>query len=247
MLIRATALIIWTLSLFSLRCLALLLIPFSRRAEEWCRRILLRIWAIGAAWIIRMSLTIDGQAPKPPFYLVTNHLSYLDIVLLARTSGCVYVSRSDLKDHPFLGFLATVMNTIYIDRAKARDTHRVNELINNALDNGYGVHMFAESRIAQDAQIHPFKPPLLQPAVERGIPVHYAALSYSTPPGVPAAKDIIVWKDGVTLGQNMAHVLSLPKFSAIISYGNEPITAPDRKELADKLYRATLERFTPMG
>ena len=114
------------------------------------------------------------------------------------------------------------------------------------LDNGYGVHMFAESRISQDAQIHPFKPPLLQPAVERGIPVHYAALSYSTPPGVPEAKDIIVWKDGVTLGQNMAHVLSLPKFSAIISYGDAPIIAPDRKELAYKLYRATLERFTPM-
>ncbi|MDZ4858460.1 MAG: lysophospholipid acyltransferase family protein [Candidatus Hydrogenedentes bacterium] len=243
---RATVLILWTVSLFFFRCLALLLIPFSRSAEEWCRRMLLRVWAIGVTWIVRMSLTIEGNAPKPPYYLVTNHLSYLDIVLLARTAGCVYVSRSDLADHPVLGFLAKVMNTIFIDRAKARDTHRVNEQINDRLDKGYGVHMFAESKISQDAQVHPFKPPLLQPAIERGIPVHYAALSYSTPPGVPAAKDVIVWKDGVTLGQNMAHVLGLPKFSAVISYGNAPLTAPDRKELAEKLYLATLERFTPV-
>jgi len=245
--VRAVVLIVWTFSLFALRCLALLLIPFSRAAEEWCRRMLLRIWAIGVTWIIRMNLTIQGVAPKPPYYLVTNHLSYLDIVLLARTAGCVYVSRADVADLSVLGFLAKVMNTIFIDRAKARDTARVNALINKTLDNGYGVHMFAESKISQDAQVHPFKPPLLQPAVERGIPVHYAALSYSTPEGVAPAKDVIVWQDGVSLGQNMAQVLALPKFNAIISFGDAPISAPDRKVLAEKLYQATLERFTPVG
>ena len=225
----------------------MLLIPFSRKAEEWCRRMLLRIWAIGTAAIVRMRVTIIGEAPKPPYYLVTNHLSYLDLVLLARTAGCVYVSRADVADLNFLGLIAKGMNTIFVDRAKARDTKRVNELINDRLDKGYGVHMFAESKIGQDAQIHPFKPPLLEPAVQRGMPVYYAALSYSTPEGVAPARDVIVWKDPLTLAENMLQVLQLPKFSAIINYGPAPITAPDRKQLAELLYKATLERFTPVG
>lgn len=245
--VRATLLILWTTPLFALRCLALLLIPLSRRAEEWCRRMLLRVWAIGAAAIIRMRIRIEGTPPKPPYYLVTNHLSYLDIVLLSRTAGCIFVSRADLKGLHILGFMATVMNTIYIDRSRARDTHRVNQLLDEALDKGYGVHMFAESRISQDAKVHPFKPPLLEPAVRRGMPVHYAALSYSTPEGAPRARDVIVWKEGVSLGQNMLMVLSLPKFDAVISFGDEPMFASDRKELAAMLYKATLERFTPVG
>jgi hypothetical protein len=79
------------------------------------------------------------------------------------------------------------------------------------------------------------------------MPVHYAAISYSTPPGVARAKDVIVWLDGVSLAGSILQVLRLPSFNAIISFGDAPITAPDRKVLAEKLYKATLERFTPVG
>jgi 1-acyl-sn-glycerol-3-phosphate acyltransferase len=194
-----------------------------------------------------MRLELRGSPPSPPFYLVTNHLSYVDIVLLARTAGCRYISRADVKDWPVMGWIAKAMGTMFIDRGRVRDTKRVNELIAAALDRGDGIHFFAESRISQDARVHPFKPPLLEPAVARGCGVHYAAISYSTPEGCPRASDVIVWKGGVSLAQNMVNVLRLPGFSAIISYGDAPITGTDRKELADKLYRAVSERFTPVG
>ena len=245
--IRVTALAVWTFFLFPIRCLSIPIAPLSRNAEVRWRRLLFRVWGVGACRIAGMRVTITGTPPNPPFYLVTNHLSLVDIVLLGRTAGCVFVSRADVEDVGVLGMMAKAMNTIFIDRAKMRDTQRVNELINATLDKGYGVHMFAESRISQNAEVHPFKPPLLEPAVRRGMPVHYAAISYSTPPGAASAKQVIVWLDGVSLAQSILQVLRLPYFNAVISFGDEPISAPDRKQLADKLYRATLERFTPVG
>lgn len=243
---RVVALAIWTLLLFPVRCLSIPIAPLSRTAEVQWRRLLLRVWGAGACWIARMHLTVTGTPPKPPYYLVTNHLTLVDVVVLARAAGCVFVSRADVQDEGVLGVLAKGMNTIFIDRAKVRDTHRVNEIIHAALDKGYGVHMFAESRISQDAQVHPFKPPLLEPAVRRGMAVHYAAISYATPPGAARARDVIVWKDGVSLAGCILNVLRLPSFSASIHFGDAALSAPDRKQLAEKLYLATLERFTPV-
>lgn len=245
--LRVVALALWTLLLFPIRCLSLLIAPLSYHAEVWWRRVLMHIWAVGACAIAGMHVKQTGTAPKPPYYLVTNHLSLVDVVLLARTAACVFVSRADVQDAGALGLLAKGMNTIFIDRAKVRDTQRVNEIIHATLDKGYGVHFFAESRISQDAQVHPFKPPLLEPAVKRGIPVHYAAISYRTPAGAPSAKDTIVWVDGVSMAGCILNVLRLPSFEAIINFGEAPLTAPNRKELADRLYRATLERFTPVN
>ncbi len=243
---RAVLLVVWTTAMFAVRLLVLCVAPFAPRLDERGRRFLLRHWARGAAAIIRMRVEISGTPPKPPYFLVTNHLSYLDIVLLSRTSGCVFVSRADVRALWFLGFLARGMNTIFIHRERIRDTRRVNEQIAHAMDRGYGVHIFAESRISQDAQVHPFKPPLLEPAVQRGCPVHYAALSYGTPEHAPRAKDVIVWQEPETLGQNMMRVLSLPSSRGIIAFGDGPVQGKDRKELADKLYRAVRERFTPV-
>jgi 1-acyl-sn-glycerol-3-phosphate acyltransferase len=232
--------------LFLIRLIVSCAAPVAPRLDERGRRLLLRIWASGAAAIIRMRIEVSGTPPEPPYFLVTNHLSYLDIVLLSRTAGCVYVSRADVRNLWFLGFLAARMNTIFIDRAKMRDTKRVNELIAGAMDRGYGVHIFAESRISQDAQVHPFKPALLEPAVQRGCPVYYAALSYSTPEGAPSAKDVIVWQEPEDLGHNLLRVLALPSSMGIIAYGQAPIHGGNRKELAEELYHAVRERFTPI-
>ena len=228
---RATALVVWTTLLFAIRLLVKTAAPVSPAFDEWGRRLLLRIWASGAAVIIRMRLRISGIAPKPPYFLVTNHLSYLDIVMLSRTCGCVFVSRADVRQLPFLGFLAAMMNTIFINRESMRDTKRVNEQIASA----------------QDAQVHPFKPPLLEPAVQRGCPVHYAAISYRTPEYAPRAYDVIVWRDEETLPQNMLRVLALPASEGIIAYGDAPITGDERKSLASALYQAVQDRFTPVG
>lgn len=245
--LRVAAIGVWTTSLFFVRCLSLPIAPLSRTAEEWWRRQWLHIWGVGTCWIVRLRLTVLGTPPKPPYYLVTNHLTNVDLVVLSRTVGCVFVSRADVEHMGLLGVLAKGMNTLFIDRAKVRDTKRVNDQIDHVLDRGYGIHFFAEGGISTDGEVHPFKPPLLEPAVRRGMPVHYAAITYRTPPGSPPARESVVWGEGISVAQSILQVLKLPSFEATIHFGDGPLTAPDRKQLAHLLYQATLEKFTPLG
>ena len=138
------------------------------------------------------------------------------------------------------------MGTIFIDRTAIRDTKRVNNLIADAIDRGEGIHVFAESRISQTGELQPFKASLLEPAVRKGLPVHYAAMTYGTPAGCPAALDVVVWRAHMSLAQNIAGVLALPWVNVSMTFGDEPIVRNNRKELAAALHEAVRERFEPL-
>ncbi|MBN2309014.1 MAG: 1-acyl-sn-glycerol-3-phosphate acyltransferase [Candidatus Hydrogenedentes bacterium] len=237
---------IWTLGMFAFRLTGLVFRPVARRIDMAIRSAAFRYWAKGILAIAGVRVRASGTPPKPPFFSVSNHLTNLDLIIIASRTGCLFVSRADIAQWPLIGIIARSMDTIFINRKRRRDTLRVNELIAMAMDRGDGVHVFAESRIAQDGQVHPFKPALLEPAIQRAVPVHYAALTYATPPGCPAALDAVVWRDGVPFARNVLNVLQLPYLNASITFGAEPIAAPDRKALAEALYEAVHELFVPL-
>jgi 1-acyl-sn-glycerol-3-phosphate acyltransferase len=232
--------------MFSVRLLALALLIINPSLERRASQALFH-WFSRVLWpIIGMRVHLQGSPPKHPFFMVSNHLTYLDLFVLTGAVGCIFVSRADVASWPLVGFMARRMNTIFIDRSRMRDTIRVNDEIREAMAQGYGVHVFAESGVSHDAQVRNFKPALLQPAAELNLPVHYASLHYQTPPGYPSAKAIVVWHEGVSLFQNMAGILRLPYFDAIVTFGAQPIQAPDRKALAAELTTAVRRGVAPM-
>ena len=225
---------------------ALVLVPLLPGLEMQIRRACFRAWGKGILAIIRARVKVEGQPPAAPFFMVTNHLTNLDVVLLSSVLGCVFVSRADIAHWPVVGPIVRHMGTIFIDRSNIRDTKRVNVQIAEAMAKGHGVLMFAESRVSQDAQVHPFKAPLLEPAVQMHLPVHHGALSYCAPEGWPTAADAIIWKEGVSFGQNISQILSMPHVYATLTFGADPISGGDRKKLAEELYRAVSQEFTPV-
>lgn len=243
---RLTLIVVWTTVMVCVRMLILTVWLVSPRVERGLRRRALRLWGRVTLMICHARFTQTGRPPKPPFFSVSNHLSNFDLVLLAYTTSCVFVARADSADWPLVGFLAKIMGTIFVDRTAIRDTKRVNELIADAIDRGEGIHVFAESRISQTGEVQPFKPPLLEPAVRKGLPVHYAVMTYGTPEGCPPALDVVVWRADVSLARNIVGVLALPRVNVSITFGDEPIVSDDRKQLAAELYEAVRERFEPL-
>jgi 1-acyl-sn-glycerol-3-phosphate acyltransferase len=232
--------------LFAARVAVWPTIYFSKRLDRRLRRRLLQCWTWGFARIAGIRVVTEGTPPTPPFYIVANHISYLDMLLLTHQSGSIFVSRGDVEHWPIIGFLASSLYIIFIDRQSRRDTVRVNRLIDEALQLGDGIAVFAESRISVGLDVEPFKSSLIEPAVANKIPVHYATLTYETLPGCPPASQIIAWWRPEPFFTHLLRLFSYPGLTATLRFGLEPIAGDDRKELAQKLGDAVRALYVPM-
>ncbi len=245
-LVRLKMLIVISLFFLGLRLLAWPTALVSRRWDRGARRLLLRLWAYCFAWAAGMRVNVIGPAPKPPFYLVMNHLSYLDMLILARQTGCIFVSRGDVADWPLFGAIAKSLYILFINRTDKRDTARVNALIEQCIQEGDGIAVFPESRVTCGIDVDPFKSALLQPPIAMGMPVHYASLYYRTPEGAPTEGALVSWWRPEPFYTHLYRFLRSPGAEATIHFGEAPLTGTDRKELTSRLYAAVRANFKPL-
>lgn len=246
-LVRLSALCLLTAALYAVWVVGLTLTFVSKRTRERRRGLLFRLWGRSAARCIAMKLDARGVAPRPPFLLVVNHLGYADVVALAASCECVFVAKKEVESWPVVGWLCQSMGTIFIDRRLRRDLPRALSMIESALDEGTGVVLFAEGTSTRGAGVRPFKSPLLEAAARRGLPVHYASLSYRTPPGEPRADNSVCWWGDMTFSKHFFGLLKLKSFHADLVFGEEAIVEDDRKALAVRLWTAVSARFVPVG
>jgi 1-acyl-sn-glycerol-3-phosphate acyltransferase len=243
---RSTLIILMTFAIFGLRLLFWPTSLFSEPVDRRLRRAFLMAWNRGFARIANVRIIAEGPVPRPPFFLVANHLSYLDMVVLTSQTGCIYVARGDVEHWPVVGFLSKSMYVIFIDRKSGRDTVRVNRLISHAIEMGDAVAMFAESRISAGKDVEPFKSALIEPAVAAKLPVYYATLGYETLPGDPPASEIVGWWRPESFLYHLGRLLRHRGVIARVRFGDEPLCGDDRKELAPRLHAAVRANFTPL-
>ena len=237
MVFRLGMLVPWTLGLF---IVGMCLRPFTllyKPSFPPIRYAFFRLWGIVAAWIMGIRVEIRGTPPKPPFFLVMNHLGYIDMILNARATGCVFVAMVEVSRWPILGFIGKWIDCIFIDRKDIRDTKRVNEMISGEIRAGHGILLQPEGGNSPGHEVLPFKTPLLQPAVEDGWPVHYATIYYRAPDGFPHASQSVSWSDGSPLKWHGSRLLRLPHIEAVMVFAEEPVIGTERKELAQELWQ----------
>lgn len=227
----------------------LTLMPFlltSERASYWWRSFNFRSWARATAALLRMRVTVKGMPPRAPFFLVSNHLSYIDIVAFASQLDSVFVAKSDVSSWPLLGLLCRSMGTIFVNRDSRRDVVRVNALIGRTLAGGKGVLLFPEGTSTAGDEVLPFHSALLEPSVTAGYPVSFAAIRYQTPAGQPSARSSVCWWGDMTLLPHLYRLFQLRSFEVTLVFGSHSVRANDRKTLAKELWQAVSEELVPL-
>jgi 1-acyl-sn-glycerol-3-phosphate acyltransferase len=212
----------------------LVLARLPRRRRAWSQAVFRR-WCCLLLRVLGVRVEVAGTPPAPPFLLVANHLSSVDILLLGAVSGGAFVAKREIAGWPVVGHLCRLVGTVFVDREAKRDLVRASGEMEGALAAGSGVVLFPEGGIVDGDELQPFRPGLLAGAVATGRAVHWAALSYATPAGLPAAAESVVW-----VGPLMPHVrrlLALPAIRARVVFGDSPVAEPDRKRLATLLHR----------
>lgn len=223
----------------------LLLTPWSQAQRRW-RGGFMQLWARLLARIIGARIDAEGTPPPPGSLLVANHLSYLDVIVLLAQHPALFVAKSEVAAWPALGWLARIFGTLFIDRRNFRDTLRIQGLIADALAGGDRVVVFPEGTSSPGEAVLPFRAALLELAAGTGQPVWYAALSYRTPDDAPPAAQVVCWWGDMTFFDHLLTLLSLPLFYAHVRFGERPVTAPDRKQLAYALKDQVEQIFVPV-
>lgn len=214
------------------------------RARRWRNRNF-RSWARMSSRLMGITIHVGNEPPAGGFLLVSNHLSYVDVITLGAQSDCAFVAKSEVAGWPVIGLICRAMDTIFIDRRSKRDIPKVTERIEQTLQRGLGVVLFAEGTSTDGQHVLPFKTSLFDFAARNQVPVHYASVSYVVPAGeIPAAQSVCWWGD-TTFPGHLFRLLQLPAFEANLVYGSEPIVAGDRRVLAEKLWSAVSSQLKP--
>ena len=243
---RLFLLLVYTLSTFGIYWIGLIVPRVLGKSYEPWRNLFMRTWAEGVAYIFNMYVEVEGKPPKAPFFLVSNHLSYMDIIPLYLSLRCTFVAKKAIRNWPVLGYMVYAVGVIFVDRNRRTDVKRVNELLSRSMNRFQGLIFFPEGTSSGGSDVLPFHASLLKYPAEANIPVHAAAISYQTGKNDELARDSVCFF-GARHGF-LEHLLKLSQTKKVyckIRFSEKTVQSPDRKELADKLHKNVEEIFEP--
>jgi lyso-ornithine lipid O-acyltransferase len=201
--------------------------PESKRAAwlQYSSRRVLRVF--------RPSIKTSGTVPTRGL-LVSNHLSYVDILVIASITPAMFVAKREVRGWPVFGFFARLAGTVFVDRERRTHVGQTTNEIQTALDHGALVVLFPEGTSSDGKTILPFKSSLLEPAARNPHSLFASLIQYELEDG-DVSEEICYWKD-MTLVPHAFNLLSKRTIHASVSFTQLRDSSSDRKELARQLH-----------
>ena len=165
--------------------------------------------------------------------LASNHLSYLDVVVLSSIRPCVFVAKRDVATWPFFGWLAHAAGTIFVDREHRLSSMAVVSLIREAIACGSVVVLFPEGTSTDGSALLPFKSTLLESAVQLRCPVAAGSIEYALDDG--SAADEVCYCRDMTLVPHLFNLFFKREIRSSCSFSPPKVRSGGRKEIACEL------------
>ncbi len=219
---------------------------FSARAGSHLRVRLMGIWARTALRILGFHVTREGEPPKVPFFLVTNHLSYMDVLVLWSQVDVYFLGKAELAHWPGLGPLIRAAGTMFIDRTRKTAVLPAVEAIQQRLALGNGVVVFPEGTSSSGGRILRLRRNMFEVALRAEMPVHVGCLHYSIPDQRFPVEMKLCWWGDMKFTNHLFGVLRIPRVNVRLRFAPDPITGSNRRELASNAADLMNELFEPM-
>jgi 1-acyl-sn-glycerol-3-phosphate acyltransferase len=203
------------------------------------REMRVQAWALQflALWDIHLKV-LGRPVQNGPALMVANHISWLDISVIHAARHCRFVSKSDIRDWPLLGTLATGAGTLYIERTSRKDALRMVKDMAEAMKNGDVVAVFPEGTTSDGRDLLPFHANLIQSAILAEAPVQPMSLKFiDARSGEPSFAPCYIGDD--TLLGSIWRTLKAPKIIAVVHFGElQQAQGRDRRAWAHDLHQS---------
>lgn len=210
--------------------------PGSKRAA-WLQHSSRRILRI-----FKTKIKTSGSIPKSGL-LVSNHLSYVDILVIASVTPSMFVAKREVKSWPVFGFFAKLAGTVFVDRERRTRVGQTTGEIETALHHGALVVLFPEGTSSNGETVLPFKSSLLEPAARQTHALFASHIQYELEDG-DVGEELCYWKDAHTLLPHLVNLLSKRTIKAEVRFTQLREASTDRKELARQLHSEILRLKT---
>lgn len=221
------------------------------------RKFLVRLASIESRWALRaFNVEIDAEGfdheAASGHLMVSNHLGYLDILVLSSLAPCAFVTSVEIKNTPFLGWLTELGGCLYVERRSRENLGLEISDIRNELDRGLNVCIFPEATSTNGEAVLRFRKPLYNAAIDSQKPVVPICLNYTTIDGenvTPKNRDLVFWYGDMDF---LGHLWSFfgcdsvrVEVTADVPVCTRTMTCP--QSLAEKTHSTVSARFRPVG
>ena len=140
---------------------------FHRLQQLWHRSLLV---------IIGVRCRYTGEPFAPVSLIVSNHISWADIMVLGSRLPVTYLAMSEVRSWPAIGWLAARVDTLFIEQG--RGAVKAKREVANCLERGKHVVLFPEGRTGHGLGVRKFFPRLLQSAIDTSVPIQPVGIFY---------------------------------------------------------------------
>jgi len=197
-----------------------------------------------AARIIGARVATTGTPVAPHSLLISNHVTWLDILILSGATGCAFVSKDEVRTTPVMGWLADQNRTLYIRRAERSGALDQATAIAAALGDPQPLALFPEGTTGNGDTLLPFRSALLAAIAPPppSVIVRPVAIDYGS------ARRVFGWPKGEAGKANALRILG--------RRGTTPVTvrlldaippSPDRKAIARSAHDAIAAALAAFG
>ncbi|MES2755629.1 MAG: lysophospholipid acyltransferase family protein [Pseudomonadota bacterium] len=194
-----------------------------------------RLFLGSIGWIVGARRHSTGRPLRRDVFFISNHLSWIDILVLAGATGSAFVAKDDLEQVPLIGWLCKLNHTIFVSRADRLGVADQIATIRAAVDAGWAVTVFPEGTTGTGRELLPFKAALLEvlDPPPPGVRVQPVSLDYG------AATPAIAWGDETGQANALRILARRGSFPANLIFREPfaPADFPGRKAIAAEARR----------
>lgn len=186
---------------------------------------------------LAVQISVSGPLPSGGL-IVSNHLSYLDILAFSAALPCVFVSKAEVEGWPIFGRYARWAGTVFVRRHDRADAARANISVIDSLKNGVPVLLFPEGTTADGTSLLRFHSTMLQPAIDGHACVTPCAIWYELDNG-DVGQEVCWWGD-MRLLPHFWNLLGKKAVRARIAFGEPMLAFGDRKQMSHALHQQVM-------